>query len=256
MCVGNHKYEPKAHRAEADRHPEYAGERIVPNDSRGNDRSQRQSTQSDEPAQPYRSTSWINNRQRAGAPLGLRCVRSWRGSWGEVAELSALLATQRKEVKVTDTGATMPVTASDQIIVSGRLKSGAVASFHMRGGMSQATNTLWEVNGTEGDLLVTADDPFLHYGPLHLKIGHGTPTWPGTTTALEDVPVSEDVADVPAQLRGGPAFNVACQYALFAKDILEGTHLCADFDDAVQRHRLLEDIEKSNQLGQRVLASG
>jgi predicted dehydrogenase len=172
---------------------------------------------------------------------------------GDVTELSALLATQRKEVKVTDTGATMPVTASDQIIVSGRLKTGAVASLHMRGGLSRATNLLWEVNGTEGDLLVTADDPqdpHLHFGRLRVKIGRGS------ATALEDVPVSEDIAGVPAQLRGGPAFNVACQYALFAKDILEGTHLCADFDDAVQRHRLLEDIEKSHELGQRVAASG
>ena len=169
---------------------------------------------------------------------------------GDVTELSALLATQRKEVKVTDTGATIPMTASDQIIVSGELKSGAVASFHMRGGMSRATNLLWEVNGTEGDLLVTADDPHLHFGPLHVKIGQGT------ATALENVPVSEDVAGVPAQLKGGPAFNVACQYVQFAKDILEGTHLCADFDDAVQRHRLLDDIEKSHERGRRVTASG
>jgi predicted dehydrogenase len=169
---------------------------------------------------------------------------------GDVTDLSALLATQRKEVNITDTGETRPVTASDQIIVSGRLKSGAVASFHMRGGLSRATNMLWEVNGTEGDLLVTADEPWLHYGRLHLKIGQGA------ATGLEDVPVSDHTAGVPAQLRGGPAFNVACHYAQFARDILEGTNLCADFDDAVRRHQLLEEIEKSHQLGQRVLAKG
>ena len=175
---------------------------------------------------------------------------------GEVTELSALLASQRKEVKVTDTGVMLPVTAADQIIVSGRLESGAVTSIHLRGGMSQANNMLWEINGTDGDLLVTADDPFLHYGRLHLKMGRGTATWPGTPTTLEDVPVSEDAAGLPAQLKGGPAFNVACQYARFAQDILGGTHLCADFDDAVQRHRLLNDIEESHKLRQRVATDG
>jgi predicted dehydrogenase len=144
----------------------------------------------------------------------------------------------------------MPVTASDQIIVSGQLKSGAVASFHMRGGMSRATNLRWEVNGTEGDLLVTADEPYLHFGRLHVKMGQGN------ATMLVDVPVSEDVAGVPAQLKGGPAFNVACQYVQLARDILEGTHLCVEFDAAVQRHRLLDDIEKSHELGRRVAANG
>jgi predicted dehydrogenase len=167
---------------------------------------------------------------------------------GDVTQLSALLATQREQVKVTDTGVMAAVTASDQIIVNCQLKNGAAASFHMRGGMSRATNLLWEVNGTEGDLLVTADVPFLHFGRLRIKIGQGT------ATALEDVTVSEEAAGVPAQLEGGPAFNVACQYAQFGKDIVEGTHLCADFDDAVRTHRLLDTIEKSDELGQRISA--
>jgi predicted dehydrogenase len=167
-------------------------------------------------------------------------------SLGEAAELSSLMATQRKQVTVSDTNEILPMTAPDQIIVNGLLESGGVMSLHMRGGISHGTNLLWEVNGSERDLLVTADTPFLHVGPLHLTLGRGQ------SAPLENIPVDEDVPGVPAQLKGGPAFNVACLYARFASDIREGTQLCANFDDAVRRHRLLDTIEKSDSLGKRL----
>jgi predicted dehydrogenase len=130
--------------------------------------------------------------------------------------------------------------------VNGLFGSGGVMSLHMRGGVSRGTNLLWEINGSEGDLVVTADTPFVHFGPLHLKLG-----W-GSTAPLESIPIVDDVPDVPAQLKGGPAFNVACLYARFASDIREGTQLCVSFDDAVRRHHLLHTIEQSDSLGKRL----
>ena len=50
-----------------------------------------------------------------------------------------------------------PKNAEDQILVIGQLESGAAASVHYRGGLSRGTNLLWEINGTEGDIQVTAD---------------------------------------------------------------------------------------------------
>jgi predicted dehydrogenase len=165
---------------------------------------------------------------------------------GEATELSSLMATQRTQIKVTDTNESLPMSASDQIIVNGLFGSGGVMSLHMRGGVSRGTNLLWEINGSEGDLVVTADTPFVHFGPLHLKLGRGS------TAPLESIPVVDDVPDVPAQLKGSPAFNVACLYARFASDIREGTQLCVSFDDAVRRHQLLHTIEQSDSLGKRL----
>src|SRR5262249_56286098 len=74
---------------------------------------------------------------------------------GEFTELSATLATRRPLVKIAKTDESLPATSPDQVTVHGTLQSGAVASFHFRGGQSRGTNLLWEINGTDGDLVVT-----------------------------------------------------------------------------------------------------
>jgi predicted dehydrogenase len=171
-------------------------------------------------------------------------------SLGEPTGLSALLAMQRDTVHLTDTGEDVPFLAADQILVNGVLAGGAVASMHMRGGLSRGTNLLWEINGTDGDLTVTADTPFLHFGLLRVQMGQGT------ATALEDVSISTTMPDVPESLLGGPAFNVACLYAMFARDIQQGTDLCPGFDEAVRRHRMLDTIERSSAEGRRLQTAG
>src|SRR5438477_3954388 len=75
---------------------------------------------------------------------------------GEVRELSATMALRRKSFTIVETGESKPMTAEDQIAVSGLLGSGTPFSIHYRGGRSRGTNLLWEINGTEGDLQVTA----------------------------------------------------------------------------------------------------
>jgi predicted dehydrogenase len=165
---------------------------------------------------------------------------------GEADELSSLLATQRREIHLTDTDETALLLAADQILVNGVLASGAVASLHMRGGLSRGTNLLWEINGSEGDLVVTADTPFPHFGPLRLKLGSGA------ASTLEEVLVADDVPDVPSSLKGGPAYNIACLYARFARDIQEDIYLCPGFDEAVYRHGTLDAIEKASAEGRRV----
>src|SRR5436309_187553 len=76
---------------------------------------------------------------------------------GEARELSATMSQRRKTFTIAETGESKPMTAEDQVAVSGLLQGGAAFSIHYRGGVSRATNLLWEINGTEGDLQVTAD---------------------------------------------------------------------------------------------------
>jgi predicted dehydrogenase len=159
---------------------------------------------------------------------------------GELTELSSLLTTQRPEVRVAERDELLPMTASDQIAMTGLLEGGAVASFHMRGGVSRGTNFLWEINGTEGDLVITSDLVFVHLGELKLQIATGD------ATALEDVKIDPGMSDVPASLLGSQAYNPACLYAAFARDLRGGTRTCPDFDAALSRHRLLDLIHRSN----------
>jgi predicted dehydrogenase len=64
---------------------------------------------------------------------------------GEVRELSATLAMRRKTFTIPESGETKPMTADDQVAVSGLLEGGAAFSIHYRGGVSRGTNLLWEV---------------------------------------------------------------------------------------------------------------
>src|SRR5207244_8643545 len=75
---------------------------------------------------------------------------------GEVREVSATMTARRKLFTIDGTGESTPMNADDQVLVSGLLEGGAAFSIHYRGGVSRGTNLLWEINGTEGDLQLTA----------------------------------------------------------------------------------------------------
>jgi predicted dehydrogenase len=161
---------------------------------------------------------------------------------GEVRELSATMTVRRKTFTIGQAGESRPMTSEDQVAVTGLLDGGAAFSIHYRGGYSRGTNLLWEINGTEGDLQVTAAGGQAQIFELEVRGGNGA------QSSLELLPVPEQYRWAPPQ---GPATNVAQAYAHFARDYREGTHLCPTFDDAVRRHRMLDAIETSAATGQR-----
>jgi predicted dehydrogenase len=169
---------------------------------------------------------------------------------GEFAELSAVSDLRRPLITIEGTGEQIVKTAPDQIAVIGTLKSGATASIHIREAVAGGTGFLWEINGTDGTLRITADAALPEIFPLTVAGAQGrneparlavptalTQKWP-TLTSLE----------------GAPAFNVARAYAAFAEDIANGTHTVPDFADAVRRHEVIAAIEMSAASGKRVKA--
>jgi len=167
---------------------------------------------------------------------------------GEFAELSAVSDVRRPLITIEETGEQIVKTAADQVAVIGTLTSGAAASIHIREAVAGGTGFLWEINGTDGTLRITADAALPEIFPLTVAGAHGrnelaelaiptelTQKWP-TLTSLE----------------GAPAFNVARAYAAFAADIDNGTHTVPDFADAVRRHEVIAAIERSAASGKRV----
>jgi predicted dehydrogenase len=136
------------------------------------------------------------------------------------------------------------MTAEDQVCVSGLLEGGAAFTIHYRGGSSRGTNLLWEINGTEGDLQLTAAGGQAQI--FEMEVRGGT----GAQSSLEILPVPAQYRWSPPQ-GPGPSTNVAQAYARFARDYREGTHFCPTFDDAVTRHRMLDAIETAAATGQR-----
>ena len=161
---------------------------------------------------------------------------------GEVQELVATMTTRRKSYVVDGTNENKPMQADDQILVNGLLESGAAFSIHYRGGVSRGTNLLWEINGTEGDLQLTADGGHAQIFEMTVRGGKGA------QTALEVLPVPDKYHWATLQ---GPGTNVAQAYAHLARDYREGTHFLPTFDDAVTRHRILDAIETAATTGER-----
>lgn len=100
------------------------------------------------------------------------------------------------------------MTVADQMVASGRLPGGAVATVHYRGGTSRGTSFRWEINGTEGDLVLTAPVGHPQLSPLALEGGRGT------STALTPLTVPEAYVRVPRlePRADAPAYAVAHAY--------------------------------------------
>ena len=162
---------------------------------------------------------------------------------GEIRELSATMTMRRKSFTVAGMGESKPMAVDDQVAVSGLLEGGAAFSIHYRGGSSRGTNLLWEINGTDGDLQLTADGGQAQLFEMTVRGGKGA------QTSLEILPVPEEYRWAPPQ--PGLGTNVAQAWARFACDYRQGTRLCPTFDDAVKRHRMLSAIETAAASGQR-----
>ncbi|MBJ6980861.1 Gfo/Idh/MocA family oxidoreductase [Luteimonas sp. MC1572] len=168
-------------------------------------------------------------------PLG-HTLAGFRDVLGGFRHLSARLVNRRQTVDVTDAGTTIPTTTPDQVLVQGTLDSGAAFSIHYRGGMSRGTNLLWEINGTEGDILVTAAS------------GHAQLEQLAVTGANGDATAMTALMPPPGSYEGWPdnavARNVARMYALIAGDIRHGTRSAPHFRDAVALHETLDAIQR------------
>src|SRR5947209_6615264 len=193
--------------------------------------------------EPY--NAYLNDKKNGATMLSIALGHAGDAlchALGEVRELSATMTVRRQSFTIAGTGERKAMTTEDQVAVSGLLDGGATFAIHYRGGVSRGTNLLWEINGTEGDLQLTAAGGQAQIFEMTVHGGKGT------QSSLEVLPVPEHYRWAPPQ---GPGTNVAQAYARFARDYREGTHLCPTFEDAVTRHRMPDAIETAAATGQR-----
>lgn len=164
---------------------------------------------------------------------------------GNVAEVSAVLATRRPSAFVVDTGEILPVSAPDQILLSGMLTRGVPVSLHFRGGEPRDGDGLfWEINGTKGDIRISGPSGHTQMVDLSLK-------------GIRGEEKSFRPIEVPSSYRTGwpedvEPGNVARVYARMAHDLRHGTRTTPRFDDAVAVHRVIAAIERAAESGRRV----
>ncbi len=154
---------------------------------------------------------------------------------GELQTVTAVSAVRRPVVQIADAGETVKVTSPDHLSIGGQFASGAIFSAHARGGSARTGNFRWEIHGTKGDLLLTADYGNMQVADLQLSGGRDDEAL--TPIAVEDA-------------SGGLGANVNRLYAALVRDLRDGTHHVPDFALAVRRHHLLAAIETAASTGQ------
>jgi len=195
-----------------------------------------------------RASAWALNAGNGGGMINTTFANSADAlcyTLGEFTSLNATTVNKRSDAKVTETGETVPMNVMDQVAVSGVLENGAVASIHFRGGLSKGTNFIWEINGTKGDLVITADGGHLGVYPPVIRGANET------HSKLQTLQVPPEYYTIPSNTLAGPPHAVAENYKRLAKDLAMGTSTSPNFKHALVRHRMISAIEAAAFTGTR-----
>jgi len=162
---------------------------------------------------------------------------------GEFAEVSARVSTRIPQWR-TPEGTPVPVDSPDSINIIGRMTSGAEVSVNVAAVPSNPGGNRIEIYGREGAMVLRAEGSF-NTGGSEIQAGKGK-------APLVAMPVPSKYRFAPEHTPAGQPYNVAQAYAR-AADALRGRgSFDVDFNLAVQRHKLIDAIERSSATGQSV----
>jgi predicted dehydrogenase len=168
---------------------------------------------------------------------------------GDFGRLSAVVATQAKQWLDTGTGTLLDVTSPDNVLVSGWLANGAVASVHIGAIPFAGSGYRMEIYGREGTLVAMGEDsPQLGEVVLHGAKGGNT---------LAPIPVPQRFTVAAPGTPSGEAGNVGQMYTLFAQSIKNGAirgsqSQLPTFATAVELHRLVDAVKQASDDGREV----
>ena len=166
---------------------------------------------------------------------------------------SALLRSRRMTCKLMDADGTVvqesiPKTADDTMFVTGELSEDRIPmSWNLVGGspFPGTPGMEWRIHGMNGTLRITAGGPFLQIGYDDQKI-----EWFDFATGkVQEIEVPKDEFDdnPSVEFPYNPAFadHASKNLARLYKHLATGAESCT-WEDAVERHNLLEELYKMN----------
>jgi predicted dehydrogenase len=164
---------------------------------------------------------------------------------GDFSRLTAMVTTQAKQWLDTGSNTCLDVTSPDNILVSGRLANGAVASVHIAAIPYAGSGYRMEIYGREGTLVASGEDsPQLSAVSLHGA--------KGGSDRLESIAIPERFTVTAAATPAGEATNVGQMYTMFAQAVRNrrgGAARHPDFATAVELHRLVDAIKLASDTG-------
>jgi predicted dehydrogenase len=210
----------------------------------------------DGPLERPSSRSWQRDANLGANPLTIangHVIDALRFVVGDFARVSCMVTTQAKQWYETDTKKMVDVTSPDNILVSGKLERGAVASVHVAAVPWAGGGVRMVIYGREGTLVATGDVSSQRGQMLRVQGAQ-------RSHELADLPIPERYTWVPPEFPRGDPFNVGQMYSLFAEAIrARGGSAAAGsdrtrpqlptFDTAVELHRFLDTIRQSSDTG-------
>jgi predicted dehydrogenase len=165
---------------------------------------------------------------------------------GELAEVSALISTQVPQWFESDTKKYVEVTSPDNIMIQGRLESGAIVNAYVGVHPYHGSEYRFEIYGREGTLAMIGGGEAGQEAQRKIFGGRKD------DAKLQELPVPERLKCVPAEVRqSGPGYDVGQMWVRFADAIRTDTPAEPDFDFAVRRHRMLDAIRRASDTGTR-----
>ena len=165
---------------------------------------------------------------------------------GELTEVSARISTQVPQWFERDTKRFVDVTSPDNIMIAGRLETGAVVNAHVAHQPYHGSGYRLEIYGKEGTLAMIGGGDAGEESKRKVLGGRKD------DAALTELPVPERFKWVPDALRSaGAAYDVGQMWVRFAEAIRSGTAVEPDFNLAVRRHRMLDAIRRASETGER-----
>ncbi|MFE7416851.1 Gfo/Idh/MocA family protein [Rhodococcus sp. NPDC057529] len=198
------------------------------------------------PSERPSSRSWLADVANGANTLTIafgHVIDTLRFVAGDFAQMRSLLSVQTPKWHETDTGRTVDVTAPDDVQVSARLISGAVASVHVAATPWAGTGFRMEIYGRDGTMVVSNSISPQRGEALRLQAARGT-------DELADLEIPDRFVLLPADFPRGNPFNVGQLYSVFAEAIRTGNNAAPTFETAVDLHRVLDDVTRSSELGQ------
>ena len=193
------------------------------------------------------SRTWQRDASLGANPLTIangHVIDALRFVVGDFARVSCMLTTQAKQWLETDTKKMVDVTSPDNIMVSGKLASGAVASVHVAAVPWAGGGVRMVVYGREGTLLATGNVSTQRGEMLRVQGAK-------RSHELKELAIPERFVWLPQEFPRGDPFNVGQMYALFAEAVRTGKpqERLPTFDTAVELHRFLDTIRQSSDEG-------
>lgn len=193
------------------------------------------------------SRTWQRDASLGANPLTIangHVIDALRFVVGDFARVSCMVTTQARQWYESDTKQTVDVTSPDNILVSGKLASGAVASVHVAAVPWAGGGFRMVIYGREGTLAATGNVSSQRGEMLRVQGAK-------RSHELADMPIPDRFVWLPPEFPHGDPFNVGQMYSLFAEAIRSGRKQSRlpTFDTAVDLHRFLDTIRQSSDTG-------